>query len=72
LANKKSLDWWGAVEEKISSDDNFDEQWADARWSAVASDIRKKRLKDKPYASALIPAVGDVPTFPPESITIEP
>jgi CRISPR-associated protein (TIGR02584 family) len=42
-----------------------------ARWSAVASDIRKKRLDDCPYANALIPGPGDHILFPKNNISIE-
>ncbi len=72
LANGQSFSWWGTVVEKIEVDDEFEEKWAEARWSAVASDIRKKRLKGKPYASSLIPTAKEKSTFPPEHITIEP
>lgn len=71
VARGKAFTWWGEVEKKIQADEEFDEQWSDARWSAVASDIRKKRLHGKPYASALIPIAGTPSTFPTENITIE-
>lgn len=72
LAKGKSFSWWGEVLEKVEADEEFDERWLDTRWSAVASDIRTKRLEGKPYATTLIPTAKEKSTFPPENITIEP
>jgi len=48
----------------------LDIDYRKARWSAVASDIRKKRLNDAPWASALILSPGTPPTYPPGLITV--
>jgi len=67
--------------EAMKLEDSFGTYWHEkildinyrkARWSAVASEIRKKRLKGRPYADVLLPGPGTTPRFPSDHLTIEP
>ncbi len=79
----KPFSSWDVVSEEIveemGKEHPFQATWHDkmldvdyrkTQWHKVASDIRKKRLTGKPWASALIPSPSTKSTFPKKLITV--